>query len=315
MTIYTVSRHVASCIFLCRYNFVFIARAAAIIGILLSSATLADIDHKKALDLPFSNTATQNTQTRNENFERKKVFTPPQTITPACQCKQENSSMLELSNIASLILTLAGTVMTCAVGYLALPQEKFAYTVKMIASRKLASIISDPTLRVRSSENFRNNLIGNTSITSHSLFFHTLEGIDDITPMNFKKNGVFCRRFNKNRLYLGSRIVFFITSKESIYIGWFAVIALLITLAAGYSGMVHNHQYYVDSTLGRLSPILSVIFSTILLAELLLVGLLAFLRYTTMSATMKLAEDMGDELSASLKEGVSSKIQGAKRGG
>lgn len=153
---------------------------------------------------------------------------------------EENRKALEL--VFGTIIAVGGITLTCTVGYLALPQERFGDSTQRFAAEAFGKIYVDTSdyqkqLGVASSA-IEKDVKSRPSL----LAFHTLITIQPAAPWNFRpcRKQVLALGGGPRLLWRGRRIVWFASAADVVFVAWLAGLTALAVIFAAYFLVRHG---------------------------------------------------------------------------
>jgi len=153
---------------------------------------------------------------------------------------EENRKALEL--VFGTIVAVGGITLTCTVGYLALPQERFADTAQRFAAEAFGKIFVDgrdyqhqlgrASAAVEKDEKSRPSLLA----------FHALITIEPAAPWNFRPSAkqVLALGGGLRLLWRGRRIATFARGSDVTFVAWLAGMTAAAVIFAGYFLVRHD---------------------------------------------------------------------------
>jgi len=153
---------------------------------------------------------------------------------------EENRKALEV--IFGTIIGVGGITLTCTVGYLALPQERFGESARRFAKEAFDKIYGDfqdcQQQLARASMAIEKNEKSRPSL----LVFHTLITIEPAAPWNFNpcEKQVVALGGGGRLLWRGLRIRWFARASDVVFVAWLAGLTALAVVFAAFFLVLHG---------------------------------------------------------------------------
>ncbi|TXN33536.1 hypothetical protein [Methylobacterium sp. WL19] len=153
---------------------------------------------------------------------------------------EENRKALEV--VFGTIIAVGGITLTCTVGYLALPQERFGDSAQRFAAEAFGKIFVDrqdyqqqlgrASAAIEKDEKSRPSLLA----------FHTLITIQPAAPWNFNPctKQILALGGGPRLLWRGRRIALFARASDVVFVAWLAGLSALAVAFAAYHLVRHG---------------------------------------------------------------------------
>lgn len=208
---------------------------------------------------------------------------------------EENRRALEV--VFGTIIAVGGITLTCTVGYLALPQERFSETAQRLAVQAFAGIYVASEEYDGQLQRARKAVENQEKSRASLIAFHTLISIPPIAPWTFRPctKELLALGNGPRNLWRGWRIAVFARAGDVALVAWLAGLSALAVVFAGYFLVLHGA---LDPALGGPWPVVTDIAQVagfFTLCALVLVMGVAITRATTGLSVRRAIDDAREQ--------------------